>query len=270
MTLAFPRTLQLEMIKQRFIELQVAKSRAGKRTTPFLRRLVAGTVDEVARLHYAEAYPTKCVQTSIAVQRLLGRLGIASRVWLGAFCAAEVFENPNVAGWGGFWGDDHHAWTTTEFYELVDLPVGEMTKHPRSARSDGIPMPPLWWDDISQWPPVLRYLPDRAVEPAFPDPADMEDLARFLERVDQSFDERLASGSVEAVRFGPMLHGADSMNELHNTGHPWLERASLFLNRGAVLPPWIQEREQELIAAHRAGQRAPTRLSHVTGEVRNG
>ena len=84
------------MIKQRFIELQVAKCRAGKRTTPFLRRLVAGTVDEVARIHYAEAYPTKCVQTSIAVQRLLGRLGIASRVWLGAFCAAEVFETQTL------------------------------------------------------------------------------------------------------------------------------------------------------------------------------
>jgi hypothetical protein len=167
----------------------------------------------VARAHYGDAYPTKCVQTSIAVHRLLARLGIASPVWLGAFCAAEVFDS-HVVGWGGFWGDEHHAWTTTEFYELIDLSVAEMTRHPRASRTDGIAIPPLWWDDITQWPQVLRYLPDSAVEPAFPDSSAMHDLDRFLHAVDQAFDDKLANGSVEGVRFGPMLRGADSMNDL--------------------------------------------------------
>lgn len=255
------------MIKPRFIDGQVQKSRRAKQTTPFLRRLVATTVDQVARAHYGNAYSTKCVQASIAVQRLLRRLHIASQVWLGAVCAAEVFESPYVAGWGGFWGDDHHAWTTTEFHELVDLTAAEMTQHPRSSRPDGIAMPPLWWNDISQWPPVLRYLPDSPVEPCFPDLSDMADLDCFLTAVDRNLDDRLASGSVEAVTFGPMLTGAASLNALEAAGHPWVTRARGFLDRGTVPPPWIVERERELVAAHRHGCRAPSRLAHITAKT---
>lgn len=256
------------MIKPNFIKAQVAKSRANKQVSPFLRRMIASTVDTVARDHYGAAYSTKCLQASCAVHDLLATLGITSQIVVGAMCAAEVFEDPRFGTWGGFWGDDHHVWVTTEFYELVDLSVAEMTKHPRSSRKGGISMPPLWWNDIVTWPSVIKYLPDSVVQkPRFPDPADNADLDLFLSRVEALWDHTLLQGRVEDVVFTPLLESPSSMNRFHEAGHPWFERAIVFQDQDIPFPAWMLEREQELIIAHREGRRAPTRLAATLGTL---
>lgn len=122
------------MIKHRFIDAQVANSRAAQRTSPFLRRLVVMVVDREARTHYASAYPTKCVQTSVAVQRLLARLGITSRVLLGAFCAAEYYHEPNVATlrfWRRYVGDER----LTDA-QRAQVPTKEAAAHDAPALMD--------------------------------------------------------------------------------------------------------------------------------------
>jgi hypothetical protein len=101
------------VIKTSFLEAQSAKSAAQKKTTSFLRRLVASVVDRAAHEHYGAAYSMKCLQTSHAVLLLLDRLKIGGVLCEGALCAALVYEETRADGWGGFWGANHHVWAMT-------------------------------------------------------------------------------------------------------------------------------------------------------------
>lgn len=98
----------LRVIKDTFLRAQTRRSNASRKTTPFLRHLVASVVDDAAARFYGEGYALKCLQTSWATSRLLKKLGIKAGVVLGTFCAAEVYEDVSRFGWGGFWGEDHH------------------------------------------------------------------------------------------------------------------------------------------------------------------
>lgn len=84
------------MIKPGFIKAQVAKPAANGETSNFLRRLVFSVVDRVAKAHYGPLYSTKYFQVSAAIQAVLDRLGIESRLWIGAVCIAEVFDEPGL------------------------------------------------------------------------------------------------------------------------------------------------------------------------------
>lgn len=95
---------------------------------------------------------------------------------------------------GRLLGQDHHIWLTTEYDELVDLSISHCHRHPRSRRTDGIPMPPLWWNDLGQWPPVIRYLPDAPVRIRLQG-EDAADLARLEREVMTALDARLVIGS---------------------------------------------------------------------------
>ena len=148
------------MIKSGFLEAQSAKSLAQKKTTPFLRRLIASTIDRAAQEHYGAAYAMKCVQTSHAVVRLLDQFEIGGRLCEGGLCAAMVHEDSRFDGWGGFWDGNHHVWAMTRFGELVDLSISQMHRHSGTGRTDAIPVPALWWDDKNAALPVIRYLPD--------------------------------------------------------------------------------------------------------------
>lgn len=248
------------VIKPAFLKLQIKKSLAQKCTTPFLRRLTLGTTNLVATAHYGSSYATKCLQTSAAIQSVLHGFGIGSQLWMGATCFAEVFEQHGIGKWAGFWDNDHHVWLVTEFGELVDLSVTQMHLHPRSQRSDVIPVPPIWWDQIDCWPPVIRYLPDAPISIGFDDPADSGDLRELLGKTRNKLDETLQKKEVESIAFGPILANSATMNALHEKGHPWLIRAILFQDRSIPFPTWIQEREAELMAAHLRGEPAASRL----------
>lgn len=195
----------------------------------------------------------KCLQTAAAAQTLLEISGIKSDLWMGAVCFAEAFEQPGVVTWAGFWNHDHHVWLLTEFRELADLSIAQMHMHPNRNRDDGIPVLPIWWDDIEEWPSVIRYLPDGLVKIGFVDPADIADLTNFLAKVCNRFDETLRLGSVSNVNFGPILANVKMMEILYEQNHPWLVRAIDFSERGVPFPLWIRKREAELTAASRLG-----------------
>lgn len=249
------------MIKPAFLKAQTLKSRQMGQTSLFLRRLIFSTVDRLAKNRYGEDYPIRCLQTSVAVQSLLASLGIRSELWLGALCAAGPHEDPTAATWAGFWGQDHHVWLRTEFNELVDLSVSQLHLHPRSIRDDGIAMPPVWWDDIGGWPPIIRYLPDSRIgEVSLPAP-DETDLAEFRTDIMVAFGEQTKHARVDQITFGPILDNVDTMNRLTAQGHPWLVGALAFLGHGVSFPPWIQAREAELNAAYKLKIRAPSQLA---------
>ena len=151
------------MIKKRFIDRQIEKSAAGKRATPFLRRLVFQTVDAVSRSHYARDYSMKCVQTAAATKMLLAKMGIDSRLTMGAVCFPKILDGGQFAGWAGFWDADHHVWLETEFNEVVDLSISQLHDHPRTIERE-MQTPAIWWEQRNGCP--LSALPHSSRRPS--------------------------------------------------------------------------------------------------------
>lgn len=257
-----PSFSTMHMIKPAFLKAQIEKSRRSRRTSSFLRRLIFSSAHEVARNWYADDYPTRCLQTSCAVQALLKRFGIQSEIWLGALCTAGIYTDPPGATWAGFWDQDHHLWLRTEFNEFVDLSASQLHLHARSIRTGGVGMPAIWWDDINQWPSVIRYLPDTRIDSVrLPDAKDQADLEAFCLAVEAFLDQRMNTEAVEQIVFGPILDNVDTLNRLTKQGHPWVCGALAYQNIDAEFPPWIEERERELQEAYLHGQRPPSRLA---------
>jgi hypothetical protein len=250
------------VIKPGFIKAQVGNSAANGETSNFLRQLVLSVVDAVAMKHYGSAYPLKCLQVSAAIQAVLNRFGIGSRLWLGAVCVAEVFDEAGQESWGGFWGGDHHVWLVTDYLEYVDLSISQCHLHPRCRRQDGVPIPPIWWSDVTQWPTVLRYLPDSPIKIGL-EGEDAADLNEFLTTVMAALDRHLTTRTVQDTQFRRLLSDAASMNEGFDQGNPWLVRAIVFQEKGIPFPAWIRTREQEL---RTFGPRATSRLAGTSGE----
>lgn len=148
----------------------------------------------------------------------------------------------------------------TEFGEIVDLSVARMSEHPRRTRTDGIPMPPIWWDDATEMPPVFRYLPDLPINAIPPDGAGAREMDAFISEVDALFSATCASKKAGDIDFGPLLDNSDTMNRLTSAGHPWLNGALVVMDRNIPFPTWIRAREAELIEAHRRGKKAPSRF----------
>lgn len=227
------------------ITQEAKDSSARKSTSVFLRELVFAIVDRAVSEHYRDLYPIKCLQSSAAIQVLLDRLGIKSNLFIGATCWAKVSTDGLPEGWNGFWGDDHHVWVATEFYELVDLTISKLHLHPASLNSPQREVPAVWWGDISRWPHVIKYLPTGRAGLGLNE-SDLEDLELFKKRVLRIFSE-IGSGDLEIPCFpGPILHGPDCLNRLHSEGHAWVNDAYFFEKHNVPLPEWIIRRELEL------------------------
>jgi len=235
------------MIKSSFLKKQVEKAKKEKKTPDFLRRLTLLVVDHVLRKHYADTYPMKCLQSSIAISMVLEKFGIKSRAFVGEVCVAQVFEDESISpSWNGFWGDDHHVWTCTEFGEFVDLTIRYLHLHPASKYNSQIPMPALWWENTTSWPCTIKYLHQGIVNPLLPD-SEMNDLDVFKKSVLNKLDSALKTHSAQEVIFQPILHGTKSMNELYAKGNLWLQKSIIFQELNIPHPSRIKEREAELM-----------------------
>jgi len=149
-------------------------------------------------------------------------MGISASIWGGAVCFAEAFQRPpHYNAFGGFWDKDHHVWAVTQFTEVVDFTISQMNLHPANSRPDTIPVPAVWWDDVTLWPPTIRYLPEGRLKLELPRD-EAEDLETFRHRVDRVFDDVLAQLDREDVPETPLLSGPESMNRLYKIGEPWV------------------------------------------------
>jgi len=234
------------MIKNSFLKKQIEKAQKEKRTPKFLRRLVFLVVDRVLKNHYKDTYPMKCLQSSLAIDMILGKFEIQSKPFIGAVYVSQIFEEENCSpSWNGFWGDDHHVWSYTEFGELVDLTICYLHLHQASKTKKQHPMPPLWWEDTIDWPRVIQYLPQGPVKAMLPDD-EMRDLEIFKKLISNELDAVLKTSSVQEIEFQPILHGIKSMNELHAKGNTWLRKSILVQDLNIPFPSWIEERTAEL------------------------
>ncbi|MBT6225663.1 MAG: hypothetical protein HOI47_03280 [Candidatus Scalindua sp.] len=242
------------MIKNSFLKKQIENAQKEKKTPKFLRRLTFFVVDRVLKCHYSDTFPEKCFQSSLAINMVLRRFEIRSEAFVGAVCVAQVFEEENrFPSWNGFWGEDHHIWSCTEFGEFVDLTIRYLHLHPDTKDNKQLPMPALWWEDTIDWPRVIKYLhqDQRPVKPGFSDD-EMRDLEIFKQLILTELDTVLDTCSVQEIEFHPILHGINSMNELHAKGDPWLCKSIMFQDLNLPYPTWIKEREAELMRNYAA------------------
>jgi len=178
---------------------------------------------------------------------VLDTFGIKSEAFTGALCVSQVFEDEGkTPNWNGFWGEDHHIWSRTEFGEFVDLTIRYLHLHPASKAKNQLPMPAVWWKDTIRWPRVIKYLHQGRLIPMLSDD-EMEDLDVFKQLVLAELDTTLKTCSVQEIEFQPILHGVDSMNELHVKGNLWLQRSIVFQDFNIPHPSWVKEREAELM-----------------------
>lgn len=209
------------MIKRQFINKQIKKSVAEKRTASFLRRLVSQIVDSVSRSHYANDYSMKCVQTAAASKMLLSKFGIGSYLTMGAACFPKILDTGRFAGWTGYWEEDHHVWIETEFNEIVDLSISQLHEHPRTIVPE-MKTPAIWWDQKSGWPPIIRYLCDTyAGDVDLDDAGDQASYKEFIDKVQVAFSNILVEKTVGDVVFSPILCDVDQLNNWTREGHPW-------------------------------------------------
>lgn len=234
------------MIKEAFLNKQITKAQKESRTPDFLRRLSFLVVDKVLIDHYFDSYSMKCLQSSLAISLVLDQFEIRSRAFIGEFCISQAFEDDNIMpSWNGFWGEDHHVWLCTEFGEFVDLTVKYLHVHPLSKKRKQLQVPAIWWSDTTQWPHVIKYLPQGPVHPELPE-QEMDELKHFKNLVSKELESAIKNSSVNEIKFSPILHGADSMNELHEKGDMWLKKSIILQNNDIPHPPRIIERENEL------------------------
>lgn len=236
------------MIKKTFIQKQIKKSKREKKTSLFLRRLIFHVVDIALNKHYSETFSMKCLQSSVAIRILLEQNDIRSKELMGAVCVSQVFNDESkTPSWNGFWGDDHHIFLATEYNELVDLTMRYLHLHPMSRENEQLPVPAVWWSDIDQWPTILKYLPENAkINITLPE-EDNLDLENFKILVLKEYENTLKSSTVNEILFEPILNGIDSMNKLYNEGNMWLKKSWIFQELNIPLPPWIKEKEAELM-----------------------
>ncbi|KCZ53199.1 hypothetical protein HY29_17445 [Hyphomonas beringensis] len=249
------------MIKAGFLKKQREKSRSNQSTTPFLRRLVFHTVDQVALEHYGADYAMKCAQTAGAAQRLLSLLGVQSRLTLGAACFPKIAPDGRFLGWTGFWGDDHHIWLTTEFFEVADLSIARLHDHPETRGAE-MPTPAIWWGYQQGWPPIIRYLEDTFIDRiALSCALEQASFEAFLEKVEVALLSILNEQSVSDIRFDSVLMNVDQLNALTDANDRWATAAYFVPAHNITFPDWIVEREKELEYFISRNQRPPSRLS---------
>lgn len=221
---------------------EVASSKTKRRTTHKLRRFVFDFVDKALRNEYGANYSIRCFQGSMAIQACLEFLGIKSAIWSGAVCMTKVTiaDNQPKFGWSGFWGEDTHVWNFTEFSETVDLTISHLHLHPRSSTLD-LPIPPIWWDDMSRVPGIMMYLSNAQPVQDFSSEETLE-----TEKFIRAFREKLARRCEKPIDIGykgAILFGPESLQQLMVEQHPWVSISRLA--QDAPKPPWVQQKMDE-------------------------
>lgn len=230
------------MIKNTFLKKQISKAHSVSRTPNFLRRLTFLVVEEVLLEHYKDSFSMRCLQSSIAISHILSGFGIKNKIFTGDLCISQVFEDSyRSPSWNGFWGNDHHIWVCTEFDELIDLTVKFLHIHPNSLNNRQVQVPAIWWDDFTQWPSIIRYIPKGSVKLQL-SKLEMDDIEEFKKLINIKLAALFENSSVSDIEFAPILEGENSMNELHVAGNDWLQKSIYLEKMNIPYPKAIQEK----------------------------
>lgn len=256
-------------IDRKFLQEHGAKSKARGSTTAFLKHFTFTVVDRALRRHFGDNYSIRCLQGSVGAQLVLAEAGIVSRLWMGAASYALGFAGepkpPRVFRFGGFWGEDHHVWCTTEFYEFVDLTISQLHRHPRTSRRDTLPVPPLWWNVNPGMVPTVKYLPQGPVGGLQLEPEEDREHQAFVKCVLPCLEEVMSGIDSRAIDFGTILEGTGTLDRLTEIGDPWVTQAKVYYDLRVPHADWVEERERALMAV--AGEHARRRSEEGRGAL---
>jgi len=127
------------------LEEEIKKSKFEKLTSPLLMYFIFNLIEESLFEVYGKNSSMKCLQSSIAIQKILKQFGIESKIHYGSCCFSLIEKKTKNFCWGGFWDKDHHVWLITEFEELIDFTISLVHLHPKIiTKNDFEEIPPLW------------------------------------------------------------------------------------------------------------------------------
>jgi hypothetical protein len=228
----------------------IAKSKYNKGLDETLKRFILSIVDEALINVYGPNYSTRCLQSSIGVQKILTDFGIKSKLQLGACCFSIVKGNqPYQVSWGGFWDKYHHVWLITEFFELVDFTISKLHQHPSQVSDEIVhPLPVIWWSPIDICPPIFRYLPYEFNAEVSVDLLDIEKnaLANFLTEVELIKNRKLHFYDSSLNYVGTILSNPAQLEMLYESGNSWLLGSLMIQEQNIGFPAWIQSKERAL------------------------
>lgn len=210
----------------------VELSHSQQATVALLRRLVFSTVDAAAHVYFKNKYAVKCLQTSLAIEALLGSFGISSRLFCGAVRYPESFAMTQISGreipaavqWGSF--DDHggHVWLITQFGEVVDLSISQAFTDKRHGIRPPPQVPALWWKD-DMFPSHLYY---RIQGTPKVDASIRAEIDEFISRVNEEFARLKSYSRLNKLKFGPMIENRNSFDQLRAHGSAWVKVFDIF------------------------------------------
>lgn len=214
-----------------------------------LRKYLFSLTHELLKKHYNENYSDRCLQSSMIIRSMLSDFGIASFLVEGALCSPIVSKRADDIGWQGFWDKDHHYWLITEFGELIDLTIHQINRHQQSRNIERHDPPPIWWDDCGYLIKVIKYLPQMVVKPndscTLPDYIEQEKINNILNNL--KIENNTFYQKYTAPTFTKILCNTSDLERWGNEQDPWTNGLAFYYDHNVDLPPWIQNREHELL-----------------------
>lgn len=228
---------------------EIRKSKTNKRTTLELKKYLLTLTSNELINHYGENYSDRCLQASLGIKYLLACLGIKSHLVTGAACIPTASKLHHDIGWQGFWDQDHHHWLVNDLGELVDLTIHQVNLHPRSANTQRYDPPPIWWNNCSNVPAIIKYLPQTTYNFrqtfTLEEPQENEKMIAFLESI-KSENSRFLKKYSDS-KFEKVLCSVSNLAEWETEEDSWTKGMRYYNDNFVPLPHWIIMREQELL-----------------------
>ncbi|MFA6238137.1 MAG: hypothetical protein WC635_12460 [Bacteriovorax sp.] len=230
------------------LKKEIRTSKKNKRTTLELKKYFFTLTSSLLSNHYGENYSDRCLQASLGIKYLLSCAGIESFLVQGALCIPVIRKEHFEFGWQGFWDQDHHFWLITEFGEHIDLTIHQANIHPAFTGSKQHTPTPIWWNNFSNMPSVLKYL-NLTIYPAkqsveLQEKEENEALQSFLANIkskNTKFQREYTQSSFEKI-----LSTSEDMILWENQKDPWLMGLRIYNDNPIEFPNWIVEKEAEL------------------------
>lgn len=205
-------------------------------------------VDRALTVRYGDNASLRCYQSSLGIQQLLRRYGIASDLIHGVVCMPERCDQEGRRlCWGGYFGEDHHVWVRTARRELVDLSITRMHKRPIASARHSAPVPAFWWHE-QPMPSCIVYLSDGPIETREFSGADERDTLEFVAMCEGFAHDLRQGAKINRLRYGPVVTGIKDLDALWHSKNPWAETCVFFNAHQFPYPDDIQRRIAERYA----------------------
>ncbi len=208
-----------------------------------LRKKILCATHEALISVYGLNYADLCLQSSLIVKRLLEIQGIRSKLIFGAVCTLGIPENGNVNDfvWFGFWGEGHHFFVCTEYYEIVDLTVSQMHLHKSKSSKKYLQLPAFFIDGAKLSTDLILYLPEISTLSGL----EGDELVKLQLAITKA-EEFARTNEISSTIVRNAVFDLDDLERMRDEGHPWVLHSTAFRKLEIPLPSWVINRIEQL------------------------